>query len=306
MVEFSVLASKVRIRQLRCFVFVARRRSFVAAADEMGLTQPAISRSVRELEQIIGGALFDRSLRGAQLTDKGKLLLEAAELGLLQISQGLNAASDNRDLLGVVRVGALPNVCSQFLPDIIRDFKSAHPEVTVRIVPGVNAELLAGLKRGETDMVIGRLSSSEDMRGLVFEALFDEPLIFVVRNDHPLTATTPALEDVLAYPMILPPDGTIIRQEASRFLAAQGVTHLANLIETTSSDFQRAYLQITDCVLLVPRGVVQRDVGAGRLSTLAIEERSLLGPVGLTLNPEAQIGEAAKRLCDLIRPDHSI
>lgn len=301
MTELENLASKVRIRQLRCFVHVARKKSFVIAAENLGLTQPAVSRSVRELEQIIGGDLFDRSLRGAQLTHRGQVLLDAAELGLLQISQGLIAAADDVDLSETVRIGALPNVCSQFLPDIIHTFKSSYPEVIVKVVPGVNAELLQGLRRGETDMVIGRLSSSDDMRGLQFETLFDEPLIFVVRSGHPLSARNATLESALTFPLILPPMGTIIRQEVARFMSAHGVSRLPDLIETTSSDFQRAYLQKTDCVAAVPHGVVQHDLDSGDLIRLPLEDASLTGPVGLTLNPKARESAAASLILAQIR-----
>ncbi|WP_305984461.1 LysR substrate-binding domain-containing protein [Roseibium sp. MMSF_3544] len=297
----AVLTSKIRLRQLRCFVVVARKKSFVQAAEELGLTQPAVSRSVRELEQVIGHNLFDRSQRGAQLTSRGRALMEAAELGLLQISQGIQEATTEVDLTETIRVGALPNVCSQFLPGVIRDFKAAFPDVTVSVIPGPNADLLSDLRSGKVDIVIGRLSTGDAMRGLVFEALFDEPLVFVVGQSHVLASGNATLEDVLEYPLMLPPPGTIIRQEVDRFLASQGVVKLRNVIETTSSEFQRAYLQCTDCVAAVPRGVVQQDLERGALIQLPFGEQELTGPVGLTTNPEIGRSQALSELLTRIR-----
>ncbi|MEM8702835.1 MAG: LysR substrate-binding domain-containing protein [Pseudomonadota bacterium] len=295
-------STKIRLRQIRCFVTVARKKSFVLASEELGLTQPAVSRSVRELEHLLGHDLFDRSTRGAEMTERGKSFLDAAESGLLQIWQGANAVMGNLDLVEMVRIGALPNVCSRFLPPIIRRFKTEHPGVTVRLVPGNNNDLLAGLRRGETDFVIGRLSTSEDMKGLAFEALFDEPLIFVVRAGHPLAAGRSTLQEAVTYPLLLPPEGTVIRQEVSRFFAAHGVTRLADVIETTSSDFQRAYLEATDAVAAIPRGVVQVDLDRGTMRHLDIgAEEEMRGPVGLTTNPELRHGAAAQQLLRLIK-----
>lgn len=295
--DADAISNKLRIRQLRCFVTVARKKSFVAAADSLGLTQPAVSRSVRELELTLGHDLFDRSTRGAELTERGREFLDAAEAGLLQIWQGAKAVIGEVGSNETVRIGALPNVCSQFLPTVIGSFKAEFPEVRVIVNPGTNARLLSDLRLGATDLVIGRLSSSEDMRGLTFEALYDEPLVFVVRSEHPLAGGPALLQDALDYPLLLPPEGTIIRQEISRYLAGQGVGKLADVIETTSSDFQRVYLASTDCVAIIPKGVVQSALEAGGLRDLYIGQGELQGPVGLTINPEInQIGAVSALL----------
>ncbi len=284
--DADAISNKLRIRQLRCFVTVARKKSFVAAAEALGLTQPAVSRSVRELELTLGHDLFDRSTRGAELTERGRDFLDAAEAGLLQIWQGAKAVIGEVGSNEVVRIGALPNVCSRFLPKIVEAFKIEYPEVRVVVNQGTNAGLLSDLRLGATDLVIGRLSTSQDMRGLVFEAIYDEPIVFVVRPEHPLSGGPGLLQDALDYPLMLPPEGTIIRQEISRFLAGHGVGKLTNVIETTSSDFQRAYLASTNCVALIPKGVVQSDLDSGELRDLSIGHGELQGPVGLTTNPE--------------------
>lgn len=281
----SRLTTKIRLRQLRCFVTVARKKSFVLASDELGLTQPAVSRSIKELELILGEPLFDRSTRGATLTEKGLGFLDAAEAAILQINQGLQSFLGGEGRSEQVRIGALPNVCSRVLPGIVHKFKDTHPNTTVTIVPGTNAALLDGLRRAETDFVIGRLSSSEAMRGLAFEALFDEPLVFVARHDHLVTQGNASLEDLQRFPLMLPPEGTIIRQEIDRYLAGKGLGKPQNLVESTSSDFQRAYILGSDCIAAIPKGVIQSDLDLGSLVELPIGEGELKGPVGLTTNP---------------------
>ncbi|WP_419907258.1 LysR substrate-binding domain-containing protein [Hoeflea sp.] len=303
------VAQKIRLRQLRCFVTVARKKSFVLASRELGLTQPAVSRSVRELEQILGFELFDRKERGAKVTPRGQVLLEAAERGLLQIAQGISAATDPNEITDAVTIGALPNVCSQHLPLIVKTFKERLPRTLVRIWPGTNSELLDGLRRGEADVVIGRLSHTRDMQGLAFEHLFDEPLLFVVGRHHPLASEPDrvTLQRALEFPFLLPPQGTIIRQEASRFFLGEGAGQIADVIETVSSDFQRSYLRETDCIAVLPRGVVQPEIASGEIVRLPIAGETLKGPVGLTTNPEVRIGPAISELLMIIRStDYSI
>lgn len=295
------LTTKVRLRQLRCFVTVARKKSFVLASEGLGLTQPAVSRSIKELELILGEPLFDRSTRGALLTEKGQGFLDAAEAAILQINQGLQAFLGDGGRSEQVRIGALPNVCSQVLPGIVHTFKVAHPNTTVTIFPGTNAGLLDGLRRAETDFVIGRLSSSEDMRGLAFEALFDEPLVFVTRQNHEATKDTASLEDLQRFPLLLPPEGTIIRHEIDRYLAGKGLAKPQNLVESTSSDFQRAYLLGSDCIAAVPKGVIQSDLDLGSLVELPIGEGELAGPVGLTTNPMLVANRSVVEMLNSIR-----
>ncbi|MEL6952414.1 MAG: LysR substrate-binding domain-containing protein [Pseudomonadota bacterium] len=297
----DIVSRKIRLRQLRCFVTVVRMKGFMQAAQTMGLTQPAVSRSIRELEQILGHPLFDRSMRGAELTKRGAAFFTAAEASLSQIQLGTRAVLDAGLRSESVRIGALPNVCSRFLPPLIAKFKNATPEVRVTISPGTNAALLDMLRRAETDLVIGRLSSSDAMRGLVFEALYDEPLVFVASANHPLAHGSPEVTDAAGYPFVLPPEGTIIRQEIDRFFARHNVSQLPDLIETISSEFQRAHIASTDAIAIIPRGVIQDELDAGSLVDLRLDDGEMSGPVGLTLNPDLALGPAANRLLEQIR-----
>lgn len=301
MISADGLIAKVRLRHLRCFVAVAKTGSFVQAADELGITQPAISRSIRELETILSTKLFERSTRGATLTSRGRALFASTEMGLLQIAQGVSLATDSASLSETVKIGALPNVCSRLLPSVVPLYKERYPTIIIRVVPGTNAELLMGLRRGETDFVIGRLSTSEEMRRLSFEHLFDEPIVFVVGADHPLAAKYTTLNDALSYPVVLPTEGTIIREEISRYLWSQGVGTLTNVVETTSSDFLRSYVKETDCVAVMPRGVVQAEIDRGEFCVLPIAHPVLSGPVGLTTNPEAPRRHSVAKLLQIIR-----
>lgn len=118
------LLTKLRFRQIRCFLEVARRGSFMAAADVLGLTQPAVSRSIRELEATLNVALFDRSQRGALLTVHGRHLFDAAEAAMALLTEGMLATQDMGGSRTLLRIGALPNICGLTLPGIVADFQT--------------------------------------------------------------------------------------------------------------------------------------------------------------------------------------
>jgi len=302
MTDVHSLLRKIRLRQLRCFVEVAQRSSFVNAAEAMGLTQPAVSRSVRELEQVLGVELFDRSQRGAVLTPAGESLLRSGEEGLSRISLGLQVAADPDAVREPVSIGALPNVCAQFLPGVAAEFKRRYPTIPLRIITGGNTELLNKLRINEVALVLGRISSGEEMRGLAFEHLYDEPLVFLVRPVHPLAQEAILTADqITQYPLILPRPETIIRVEAERFLASQGIAKIENLIETIAFEFIRTYLRDTDCIGVAPRGVFQRDLADGSLVELRFGQNKLLGAVGLTTRPDDEMTESQRELMAIIR-----
>ncbi len=93
------------------------------------------------------------------------------------------------------------------------------------------------------------------MRGLNFEAVYDDALVFVVREGHQLPSKPPKIDAVLKFPVVVPTKGTIPRQELDCYLSGRGVSHLGNAIETKSSDLRRAYLSISDAVAVAPKGV---------------------------------------------------
>ncbi|MHA7869054.1 MAG: LysR family transcriptional regulator [Salipiger thiooxidans] len=111
------LLAKVRFRQIRCFVDVSRQGSFMAASGALGLTQPAVPRSIRELETTLEVTLFDGSQRDAVLTVHGRKLFDVAEAALL-LTEGMHATLGPDASHELLRIGAPPNVCGLTVPAI--------------------------------------------------------------------------------------------------------------------------------------------------------------------------------------------
>ncbi|MCT4372802.1 LysR family transcriptional regulator [Yangia mangrovi] len=297
------LLARLRFRQVRCFLEVAQRGSFVAAADVLALTQPAVSRSIRELETTLDVTLFDRSQRGAVLTVHGRKLFDAAEAAMALLTEGLQATQDMGGSRELLRIGALPNVCGLTLPGIIEDFQRLYPHSTVRVVSGSNSELLARLRQGALDVVIGRLSDSTAMHGLSFQHLYDESIVFVVGTEHPLAQPGARVDlgTLLQEPMLAPIPGTIIRQELERFLVKSGFVTPDFAIESIDAGFNIKTIRAATHVVVTVEALVADASAAGEVVILPISDETLKGPVGLTTVPGTQEGAALRTLLTMVR-----
>lgn len=275
----------------------------MAAANMLGLTQPAVSRSVREMESILNVALFDRSQRGAVLTQHGRKLFDTAEAAMALMAEGVQSTQDMGGSRELLRIGALPNVCGLTLPKIIEDFQHVYSHTTVRVVSGSNADLLARLRQGGLDLVIGRLSDTTSMHGLSFQHLYDEEIVFAVGSHHPLAkpGINVDLRPVLEQPMLAPIPGTIIRQELERFLFRSGVITPDFALESIDAGFINKIIRASSHVVVTVEALVAEACAAGDVVILPIQDHALRGPVGLTMLPDIQIGPALRILLQMFR-----
>jgi len=294
---------RLKLRHLNCLVAIAERGNFVRAADALSITQPAVSKTIAELENIVGQRLVERTRKGIELTSAGRVLVRYAGSSLRTIREGLDSIARTRTIdAPVILIGVLPNVAITVLPQALLRFAAEVPQARVRVRTGSNAYLIAALRQGELDVVIGRLAEPSDMQGLSFEHLYTEALVFTVRPGHPLAGRqhlAPAA--LLEHRLMLPDAGTRVREAADRFFLASGLGLPENFIETIDVSFGRSYVMQTDAVWCTPLGVVENDLQQGALVRLPIETQITMGPVGLTLRADRLPSEALQRVLDEIR-----
>ncbi len=281
---------RIKFRHIQCFVEIAHERSLKLAADKLLLTQPAISKTLKELEEIIGATLMTRNRAGIALTKQGKVFLHFAQISLASLQQGLDGVEKEGELArATLRVGALPSVAASFIPHVVREMSEIAPHVMVQIMDGPHGYLIERLKLGELDLVIGRLGRPVSMEGVSFTQLYSEPVEFMVRAGHPLL-DTPDVKRIVDWPVIFPPEGAAIRPLVERFMIANGVGEIPNRIETVSGAFGRLYTRQSDAVWIISSGVVQTETADGHLVRLPFDSSITKGPVGLMTRPDTQPG----------------
>ncbi|HBU0200468.1 TPA: LysR family transcriptional regulator, partial [Klebsiella pneumoniae] len=278
----GLFSQRIRLRHLHTFVAVAQQGTLGRAAETLNLSQPALSKTLNELEQLTGTRLFERGRLGAQLTLVGEQFLTHA----VKVLDALNSAGQalnrkeglNND---IVRIGALPTAALGILPTVIGQFHKQQKDITLQVATMNNTMLLAGLKSGEIDIGIGRMSDPELMSGLHYELLFLESLKLVVRPGHPLLQETVTLSRVMEWPVVVSPKGTVPRQNAEALLQSQGCKMPAGCIETLSASLSRQLTVDFDYVWFVPSGAVKDDLRRGVLTALPIATQGAGEPIGI-------------------------
>jgi LysR family pca operon transcriptional activator len=278
-----VIDSRIKFRHLQTFVEVARQKSVKKTAAILHVSQPAVTKTIRELEEILGVAVFERDGRGIRITRTGEVFLKHAGAALTALRQGFDSVSQALSGDAVpMRIGALPTVSTHIMPKAMRLFLTAGTGARIKIVTGENAVLLEQLRVGDLDLVVGRLAAPEKMTGFSFEHLYSEKVVFCVRAGHPLLVAGAVFAEIDAYPVLMPTRGSIIRPFVESFLIANGIAGLPNQIETVSDAFGRAFVRESDAIWIISEGVVASDIVEGKLAALPIDTSGTKGPVGLT------------------------
>ena len=293
---------RVKFRHLQCFLAVAQLGGVQKAAESLSITQPAVSKTIAELESILGVKLFERGRHGAQPTREAQLFIPHANACVLALRQGVGLlAREGGAAAATLEIGMLPTVAASLAPALMKALAARWPRIVVRIATAANAELLERLKAGAIECAIGRLSEPERMIGLAFEQLYNEPLVAVVRAGHPLLASTAPAAELARYPVVLPPFGTLIRQSAEQLLGACGAPPLDSFIEVLSVSVARALTLENDAVWFVPLYAAEYDLSAGALARLPLPSAGTDEPVGLVLRTDAQPTPVARTLIDAVR-----
>ncbi|HCI5499931.1 LysR substrate-binding domain-containing protein [Klebsiella pneumoniae] len=298
----GLFSQRIRLRHLHTFVAVAQQGTLGRAAETLNLSQPALSKTLNELEQLTGTRLFERGRLGAQLTLVGEQFLTHA----VKVLDALNSAGQalnrkeglNND---IVRIGALPTAALGILPTVIGQFHKQQKDITLQVATMNNTMLLAGLKSGEIDIGIGRMSDPELMSGLHYELLFLESLKLVVHPGHPLLQETVTLSRVMEWPVVVSPKGTVPRQNAEALLQSQGCKMPAGCIETLSASLSRQLTVDFDYVWFVPSGAVKDDLRRGVLTALPIATQGAGEPIGILTRVDATLTPGTQTLLSAIR-----
>lgn len=191
----------MEVDQLRYFLRVAERGNFTRAAEELLISQPALSRSIQKLEEELGQPVFERKTRSVALTEAGKLLQSRAQQILTLIADTKAEISDDGQS-GQIRVGAIPTIAPFFLPDLLRQFSAEFPKASLIVQEDTTDHLLKRCTQGEIDLAI--IALPVPAKYLEVEELFEEELFLVLPPDHPLVDKSQIrLNDIKSYPFVL-------------------------------------------------------------------------------------------------------
>lgn len=289
------LSRTLKLQQLSVFEKVVESGSFVAASHALAMTQPAVSKSVHELERHLGEVLFVRGNKGVTLTDFGVAFQHHAMsilAELRRLADGLNAWHTGAS--GRVIVGALLTASTTLLPEAIVRLRESAPDITVEVRVGSNASLFPLLTNGELDVVVGFLPAPaalahlrDDRVRLAHTKLYEEPLCAVVECRHPMARRRkPSLRELHELEWILPTPDSVAYGTACAIFEAQGLALPARAVYSVSNVTNIALLTRRPMVALMPRSAVEPFVAAGTVTVLHFGPLGSFGTVGYTLRAD--------------------
>jgi LysR family pca operon transcriptional activator len=293
----------LKLRHLTCALDVARTGSVRGAADALCVTESAVSKTLRELEEQLGVRLFERSKKGMSLTEAGRQFTNYAHSALDALHTGVSMASgEHTGPAVVIRIAAMTVVSVAFLPEVVRRFLAANSDSLVEITSGPGALLLERLRSGDVDLVLGRLPPRKEMAGLLFEQLYVDRHIFVVRKKHPLAEVAKvAPTRIAAFTIVMPPRQSPFWEEIHQYFLARGIRPKAAQVEVLDLQFGRTYTLASDAVWIASERAVSADLKAGSLVRLPIDSPSFEAPVGIITRRSGSTDAQVKHLIELTR-----
>ncbi len=276
------LDQRLKLRHLRAIDAVAAHRSLVRASAALGVSQPALTRSVQDSEAALEMKLFERHARGVTPTEAGEAVWASARRILAEIGR-LEEELDRLGsaTIGTIALGALPVAAVGLLPGVLARLKASHPLLQVRLVQGRTEELLPLLAVGQLDLIIGRLYEPLTPDGFLREPLYDEPISVLARADHPIFLDAdPGIGALAHHELVLPTMTQRMGQEIERLLDERGVMP-ASCLRSSSVGFIRELLHTTDMLTICPRMMMGGDLLRGTLRVVPIVIATSPRPAGV-------------------------
>ena len=286
-------------RRLRHFLAIYELGSIGQAAERLLLTQPALSKSIRHLEDDLGVRLFDRTSFGVVPTVYGENLALHARAIEQQVRQAEAAIRGMQGRAkGHVRVGVGPSVAMRIAPSAVLMVRRLHPDLGITIIEGLVDELIPMLRRRELEIAVGAWPRIADT-AFATETLLVDTIQVVARTDHPLTGQKVTLNDLLEQAWALPPATQRWRQMFEGVFVEQGLVPPEAVITSNSSAFLNAMLQNSNTVSFLPR---QLTAGAFGLVALEVEGLPLFKPeITMTYRERALADPACMEMIQAFR-----
>lgn len=295
------METRIRLRHLRCFQAIAQHKSLTRAAEALNTVQPALSRSLRELEEELGQPLFHRTAQGMVLTPQGQDFLQHIEGPLSQIGDGIARLKGDAEQ-SEIRISMAPAITRRLGVEAIAEFSRLHPDVRITIEARMYTQILPNLRDGSVDFAVGRLVDTRALGGLSYEQLFVEPIIFAAHRNHPLASRrNVTMREIDEFLVLGPERGATIWGDIDKFLMKNGKREFRQVLMSSSYDFSRAYMRRTEAIACLSRSIMGPELESGEFVQLDIPVDDMLGSVGITYRTGTRMAPHVRALFDLFR-----
>ena len=286
----------VDLELYKVFYVVAKNKHMTRASEELHISQPAISQSIKKLEDQLGGTLFLRSNKGMELTEEGKMFYEYVKGALELIGNAENEFTSFKDLSkGEIKVGCSTTLTKLILMDALENFHKDYPNININIVNGLTSNLINDLKLGKLDFVIFNESNVKE-NNLYLEKIKELKQGFVYNSDY-YTDNVKTFSDLNKLPLILQ-NGESNSRKLLDYIALQEHVKLIPRMEVVSQELISEFVNIGLGVGFVIIDLANRNFK--NLKELEINKTIPNINVYLALNKSVLLTFASKKFIDYL------
>ncbi len=260
-------------RQLASFCAVVDNQSFSLAAEQLGVTQPAVSLQIRSLEKRLGRKLLDRSGRRVEPTEAGQRLYRSAQRMLALEEQLVEEVADasEGELAGTLQIGASTGPGGSVVPLLLCEFQRANPSIRVSLTVSDTQTIVDHVAGRE--LAIGIVGAARRHRGVTFEPLFRDEVVLACPPGHPFAGRTISLDELQAEPPVVMQEGAGVRQVIDDALRAAGLRdrHLEVKLELGLQESVKSAVAAGYGVSFISRSAIEAELSTGAIATARVE-----------------------------------
>jgi DNA-binding transcriptional LysR family regulator len=295
--------TRIKTRQLVLLAHLDRLRSLLHAADAAGMSQPAASKLLRELEDALGVTLFERHARGVEPTAYGEIVMRRANSVLSEIRRAQEEVEAlKRGESFQVSIGTVLSPGTDLVPMAVALLEQRFPQMVVRVETDTSRPMVARLLGGLLDIVVGRILDPEHAATLAFEPLAEEPHKLIARAGHPLARRRKLrVEDLVGHTWVLPPVDSVLRERLNAMFLQRGLPLPDRIVETSSLPMTTNLLRRTDMLVALPHEVVRPYCDAGMLCVLSVDLGVRMDSFGIITRRGHGLSRGAEAALDALR-----
>lgn len=295
--------ARLKFRQLRLVDVLARVGTLGRAAADLNVTQPAATKILQDLEELLGTRLFVRTPRAMIPTEIGTHVIDYARRVLIDGERFVDGlASLKRGGYGVLALGAIMATASDLLPRAIAALKRERPLMTVRLLAATSDVLAAALARGELDLFLGRIPEPSDRSAFDFEPLAGEQLwVFAVASHGLARRDTLDWADLGGVPWVLQPNSSPMRRRIEAAFATAGLPIPDNLVETTSIFATLNLVRHANMVSMLPSTIVAQEMARGEFARLPVQTHVAIGDFGIVTRKDSPLSANARLFIAIVK-----
>lgn len=293
---------ELKLGHLRFLISVAKHKNISKAAEELHISQPAVSKRILDLEKSLGVPLLDRSSRQIVPTRFGEAVIRSGEAILAEMNRiELELQHLERDAKSSVVIGTFPMMAAYLVPTAITRFIRDHDDLFVSVVEDNHFQLLSELRSGRLDFVVGAFAVDSDPE-LIEEVLFYDRWHAIVRKDHPLVGKPDlTIRELAKWEWVVPAKQFPAHRQWRNVFLSEGIDVPPHRIETTSAGTLRMMLLESDRIGYLTSQNFNLEIQTGLLASLPIELPTTSRAFGISRRARGTSSESAQKLIEYIR-----